>query len=117
MSGRRAFDWVLLSENPLQVHEARGVGCGVEVAAPGALLPPSRVAIARVSPACGALAGEDEVDPAKIGRGVWASARGVVVNSAHGAPPELVVAGGGAASRSALGPIGRARSRAGTLAR
>ena len=39
----------------------------------------------------GAFAFEDEVDPRKVGRGVTAGARRVVVSSGHDAPPVLVV--------------------------
>ena len=59
------------------------MGCRVETAAPGGLAPSFWIAVARVSPAGGALAGEDEVDPAKVGRGVKAGASGVVVSSTH----------------------------------
>jgi len=110
-------DWDLLSEDPLQVYEARCVGCRVETAAPGGLAPSFWIAGARVSPAGGALAGEDEVDPAKVGRGVKAGASGVVVSSTHDSPPVSVLLGGWSGGRLAVGPIDRAHTRAETLRR
>jgi hypothetical protein len=81
----------LLSEDPLQVYEARRVCRRVEVPAPGRLAPSFWIAAAG-----GAFAFEDEVDPGKVdpgkvGRGVTAGARRVVVASGHDTPPVLVV--------------------------
>jgi hypothetical protein len=76
-----------LSEDALQVYEARCVSGGVEVAAPRALAPSFGIAVARVSAAGRTFAFEDEVDPAKVGRGVKAGVWRVVVNWVHDAPP------------------------------
>ena len=111
------MDWVLLSEDPLQVYEARCVGCRVEVAAPGGLAPSFWIALARIGAACRAFAFGDEVDPAKFARGVKAGARGVVVSSAHDAPPVSVLLGGWSGERPAVGPIDRADAGAATLPR
>ena len=43
------------------------MGCGVEVAAPGALAPVLWIAIARIASAGGAFAFEDEIDAATVG--------------------------------------------------
>ena len=75
------MDGVLSPEDALQVDEAWSVGCGVEIAAPGALAPLFWIAIARIASAGRAFALEDEVDAAKVGRCVTAGARRVVVSS------------------------------------
>jgi hypothetical protein len=84
------MDWALSSEDPLQVYEARRVGCRVEVAAPGRLAPSFRIAVAGIAAAGGAFALEDEVDTAKFVRGVTTGATGLVVRSGHDEPPVLV---------------------------
>jgi hypothetical protein len=73
------------------------------------------IAVARVSPAGSALTGEDEVDPTELDRGVKVGARGVVVNTAHDAPPVSVWLAGWSDGEKAVGPIDRARTRAETL--
>ena len=111
------MDWALSSENPLQVYEAWRVGCGVEIAAPRAIVPSRWIAVAWIAAAGGAFAFEDEVDPAKVGRGVKAGASGSVVSSAHDAPPVSVWLGGWSCGRPEVGPIDRAHTRAETLPR
>ena len=64
------MDWVLSSEDRLQVKEPRCLGCRVEVAAPGRPAPSFRIAVARIAAAGGAFAFEDEVDPAKFARSI-----------------------------------------------
>ena len=108
---------VLSSEDALQVYEAWGVSGGVEVAAPGALAPSFWIAVASIAAAGGAFAFEDEVDLAKVGRGVKAGARRVVLSSAHDAPPLSARFGGCAGERPSVGPIDRAHTRAETLPR
>jgi hypothetical protein len=81
VSGRRAFlGGVLSSEESLQVYEARRVGRRVEIATPRALAPSFWIAVAWIAAAGGAFAFEDEVDPAKVGRGCkaggWVESRG-----------------------------------------
>ena len=66
-------------------------GCCVKVAAPSCLAPSFWIELARIAAAGGAFAFEDEVDPAKVGRGVTVGERRVVVSSGHDAPPVLVV--------------------------
>ena len=70
--------------------------------------------MARIAAAGGAFAFEDEIDPAKVGRGVKVGARRAVVSSAHDAPPVSVWLGGRAGGRPGVGLIDRARSRAET---
>jgi hypothetical protein len=65
--------------------------------------------VAWIAAAGGAFAFEDEVDPAKVGRGVKPSARRVVVNSGHDAPPVSVWLGGGSGERPGVGAIDRAQ--------
>ena len=84
----------------------------VEIASPRVLASLMRVLSARVSPAGGAFAFEDEVDPAKVDRDVKAGARRAVVNSVHDAPPMSVLRGGWLDERPAVGPIDRAHTRA-----
>ena len=93
------------------------MGCGVEVAAPGAFAASFWIAIARIASAGGAFALEDEVDAAKVGRWVAVGAMGAVVSPGHAAPPVLVPTGGAAATRRAVGPIGQAHTRAERLPR
>ena len=93
------------------------MGCGVEITTPGALAPLFWIAITRVAAAGGAFALEDEVDSAKVGRCVSAGAIGAIVSLGHGAPPVSVLTGGAAVTRSAVGPIGQANSRAERLPR
>lgn len=66
----------------------------VEVVASGRLAPSFPIAVARIAAAGGTFAFEDEVDPAKVGRGVKAGARRVVVSSAHDVPADSVWLGG-----------------------
>jgi hypothetical protein len=87
----------------------------VEIASPRVLAPLMRVLFARVSPAGGAFEFEDEVDPAKVDRGVKAGVRRVVVNSAHDAPAVSALLGGWSDERPAVGPIDRAHTGAETL--
>jgi hypothetical protein len=93
------------------------VSGGVEVAAPGALVPSFWIAVARIESAGGAFAFEDEVDSAKVGRGVKAGAGRAVVSSGHDAPPVSVWLGGWLRERPAVGPIALAHTRAETLLR
>ena len=84
------MDGALSSEDALQVDEAWCVGRCVEVVAPGRLAPSFWIAVARIASAGGAFAFEDEVDSAKIGRGVKAGSGRAVVSSGHDAPPVSV---------------------------
>jgi hypothetical protein len=93
------------------------VSGGVEVAAPGALVPSFWIAVARIESAGGAFAFEDEVDSAKVGRGVKAGAGRAVVSSGHDAPPVSVWLGGWLRERPAVGPTALAHTRAETLLR
>ena len=101
------------------VPSLRGLvrGSRAEVAAPRALAPSVWIAVAWIAAAGGAFAFENEVDPAKIGRGVKAGALGSVVSSAHDAPPVSVWLRGWSDGRPAVGPIDRAHTRAETLPR
>ena len=51
-----------MSEDPLEVYEARCVGCRVDIASPRALAPAFRIAVARIAAAGVVFAFEDEVD-------------------------------------------------------
>ena len=84
------MDWALSSEDALQVYEAWCVGHRVEIAAPSCLAPSFWIELARIAAAGGAFAFEDEVDSAKIGRGVKAGSGRAVVSSGHDAPPVSV---------------------------
>jgi hypothetical protein len=88
------------------------VSGGVEVAAPGSLVPSFWIAVARIESAGGAFAFEDEVDSAKVGRGVQAGAGRAVVSSGHDAPPVSVWLGDWLRERPAVGPIALAHTRA-----
>ena len=114
--GRRAFDWGLSSEDPLQVYEAWCVCRRVEVASPGGLGPSFRIAIARIAAAGGAFTFEDEVDPAKFVRGVMAGGTRLVISWDHEAPCLSLLRGGRAGECSAVVPMDLRRSWANSAA-
>src|ERR1700722_333591 len=106
----RLLRWGLYSKGLGRERRCRGSG-------PGALAPSFWIAVASIAAAGGAFAFEDEVDLAKVGRGVKAGARRVVLSSAHDAPPLSARFGGCPGERPSVGPIDRAHTRAETLPR
>src|SRR5208283_4769608 len=106
-------------ENALQIHEARRMDGGVEIAPPCGLVPARRVTVARVAAARRALAIEDEIDGKAIRLGFQEHGSGGSISMAHDAPPSRREGRGSGnlwrrlGSRGRAEPLGERRPRSG----